>query len=172
MNSESPGSALSPAQPSPAQRLRYHALDEAVRARCPKFRTFATYCLMTAGALLPLALWSITQFGSVENAVLYLNGHRFRFGPAQIVERNAGSGLGIINVPVTNLSKSELIIAGANSNCRCVQPLGIPMTIAARDSAIVNIQFQIPESKRWQVVTCYVDCGVDRHVIDVELEIE
>jgi len=124
------------------------------------------------GALLPLAFWSITEFGSVGNAVLYLNGHRFRFGPARIVERNVDTGLGTINVPVTNLSKSELIIAGANSNCWCVQPLGIPMIVAARDSANFALQFQIPESKRLQMVTCFVDSGADRHVIDIQVDIE
>ncbi len=119
-----------------------------------------------------LGLWAIGEFGSVRNAVLYLNGHSIYFGHAEVVERNLVSGLGTLSVPVTNLSKAEVVITGATSSCSCVRPIGIPLVIRARSTGTVFMQFEIPDSRDAQLVTFYLDLGAKRQVLDVAVEFD
>jgi hypothetical protein len=89
--------------------------------------------------------WQAT--GSIRHVLDYARGQRLFLADSTIVlgELSAGAPT-TFEVPIRNASGSAVKILGVTTSCSCLQPLGLPATVAPK--ATHNVRFELTPGRR------------------------
>lgn len=113
------------------------------------------------------------EFGSLKNALMHLNGHKFIVDPPQLI-RGTESDFKTrdMEFTITNLVGDELVISGVRSSCGCIQVPELPLTVPSRSSRSIRLRRGTPEKRRAEAVMFYVDIDGVRHSFQVAIPSE
>jgi len=126
------------------------------------------------GAMLVLIVaiaFGYMVFGSMGVALAYLRGQSVFVTPKSYdIGVCTDQELKVAKFRIHNLSRSDLVVTGANTNCTCVMPGEYPISIPPGKSR--EIEFQVRLSKAQpilsQLVTLYTD-SADQHAIPLRI---
>jgi hypothetical protein len=90
--------------------------------------------------LFGFGVWSVVTFGAVEDGLAFLSGQSLyvRQPVINIGEVPAGQRI-TIEIPVQNLTAEPLTVLGARTDCSCAVASGLPLTIAPRSHAALQV---------------------------------
>lgn len=134
------------------------------------FRYLRSAC-WSLGCALPVAIWASIEFGSVQNAVLFLNGHAYRIGQPYLVNEKLTGGKVAIHVPVRNLCRNSLFVVGVESSCTCVKPIELPLLIPSRETRDVVLALGSADSSDGQYVVLLFDSDGTRRTTSIPLSL-
>src|SRR5262249_55415249 len=88
---------------------------------------------------------AINRFGSVENALAYLNGQRV-FSRPSVVDLGTGRAGELVerSVEIFNQTDRPLRVVGGTSDCSCLTTSDLPVTIPAGESRTVAVKVKLP----------------------------
>jgi Protein of unknown function (DUF1573) len=121
-------------------------LVAALRAQKSSLKWLAATLLAASIGLGCLAASGVYLFGSVRNALGYVNGQRLFAQPEGLVSTVSGQAREF-SVIVSNLGKRPVRIVGAQSSCSCLIPLGPPADVPANGRCTVKVRFR-PKQKQ------------------------
>jgi Protein of unknown function (DUF1573) len=113
----------------------------ALRPQKAPLKWLATTLLAACVGIGCLAAVGVYLFGSVANAVGYLNGQRLFAHPEALVRTVTGEAREF-SVTVSNLGKGPVRILGVQSSCSCVAMLGVPVNLPASGRCTIKARFR------------------------------
>jgi len=105
------------------------------------WQSFLIRCVLGATVLIALfCLWGYAEFGSLAGAAAYLRGERLMITPAvfDLGELREGEKRELF-LEATNLGSAPARIVGSSSNCSCIVPEELPMTVPAGTSRKIKV---------------------------------
>ncbi len=91
--------------------------------------------------LFGFGVWSVVTFGAVEDGLAFLSGQGLyvRRPSIDVGEIPAGQRI-TVEIPLQNLTKEPLAVIGARTDCSCAVASGLPLTIAPRSRAMMQVE--------------------------------
>ncbi len=116
-----------------------------------------------AGGLV-LIVWCavVYQFGGISNSFRYVQGYNYAVYPTTVdVGEGRRGEKRTTTVKVRNLSFSPIRVVGAITSCNCLDPAGLPMTIAPRRAEELRLTVYLESAKGTveQMATLLIDDG-------------